>query len=121
MFCLFSYNQAVFTQSIINESLGMMQCVRSVQHVQGCFNGHCEPAVMVHMGYDLVPTMNKFVLHTLDQDAIVYVDNNFDGFMFTQGRGAVREDIGRWTKVSQADALLSDAYTRIGQEYYVIR
>ncbi len=118
MFLVFSspYNLS----EVINDIDALNVPVKQVNAVQGAYNGKEEPAFIVHCQYDAVPKLIDLVLQEYDQEAVLVVDNNYDCKMFTIGHGAIGVDVGRWHNVHQDVALSRDAYTRIGQVYYVV-
>ena len=119
MFTVFSSTED--KRTVLNDLIGLAVPIKQVMPVKGAYMGNEEQAFVVHCGYDALPAIHKLVLDTYEQEALLVVDANLDCQMYTAGKGVVATDVGRWQIVTQQEAMASDAYTRIAQDYFIVR
>ena len=119
MFVVFSSNED--KRTVLNDLIGLAVSIKQVMPVKGAYKGNEEQAFVVHCGYDAVPAIHKLVLEDYEQEALLLVDANLDCKMYTAGKGVVGTDVGRWQIVTQKEALAADAYTRIAQDYFMVK
>lgn len=112
---------SLFTQDeVIDDIVNLSSNIRWLEFAKGCYEGSCEPAYIVHTGYEMLSELLELVLVKYNQDACLVIDCNEECLMYLKEAPACGIPMGKWKKTTQATALKQDAYTCIKGEYFII-
>jgi hypothetical protein len=102
---------------------------RVLKSVDGCYKGKVERSYVVDVGHDgprfgeLDLSLFRLVLdfaESHDQDSVLFLSYSRRAqLIFCNSRDV--QDLGIWTSVPEAKALASEAWTRDGNTYYIVK
>lgn len=86
---------------------------------EGCYKGEKERSLVIQLhGVNKLPMFLQWA-KDFKQESILWVDSYQRALLVYPERPNHSDDVGRWQEVDESTALAQDAWTKVGDLYYI--